>query len=861
MAVTGKTKQFQNLSNQVKSQTQQSKPQEPTISEEQITQLFDDFWYQPERADITYWSHQPEADKTKLVNELKARRDEEKTAEKESKIKQQWPSHLTDKQITSIYSEYGFPLPKSSADFEFVRQNFPDDENKIRAIFDEKRKQMDSMMKIQGKNTIDNIKQQTTPMNQNNGILLNWQWGWQWGKFAWQWGNYDWQWGPFNWTSTNETKWVIPSRYVPIKFTGDPTPEGEGDERTIWLLDSQTKQIQPFLSMDAFQNFYGDNAATALKKVVELDPKDILPDGPGGDFIILGNNYWINDNGQVPVVDANPQQIKSLYGKTFDQQAVSKAYSAVDGFMDLLVKNGWSGIDSNVINGILNDQAQMAKYISAFAFWGYSLNDVYSDLKRKDLINKGDQSLTWIQVIDPSLTKQEFLKTNNWQISQWVATIIPPASIGWMNSSLLNSPIMQLPDEAFKILVPPIDMNSQDFKDQMDKVQSAFHDILIDQVNANTEAAKAAADDKYNTFREYVDKTYGWKLSADATQWWQQLQKITSGNAEAWLAGSWIEREQTDNLLKTVREQDKQIREQKVYDTENAESAKVQASASPEEIQRMNQEDQAKGLPKTEWRAYRWGLIPSDSMLASLDINKLKEQYPNASEADLNLLRWEILDENGNYRSTLYQNRTDNLNRVKYGWTMNDKLSTTGSLKDFKEKAVLGKNLAEQAKAAAPYTQTDPNNPWDNLGKSTTGIPSSLTGDNKTQTPTAPKFDTWSVQEQAKIDMASGVKKAAEAAWNVGSTLPTNQPKTNASWQTYIPNVESMKNFTNITSPDANKKIYGTPIKTPAVTTPTDPTSWRLKIPNLDIMKKYSSNQYDRIWSSVYLKSWVKQNW
>jgi hypothetical protein len=53
----------------------------------------------------------------------------------------------------------------------------------------------------------------------------------------------------------------------------------------------------------------------------------------------------------------------------------------------------------------------MAKYIGAMAYGGYSLNDVYSDIKRKDLISKGDQSLANTQVIDPSLTKQQYLNT------------------------------------------------------------------------------------------------------------------------------------------------------------------------------------------------------------------------------------------------------------------------------------------------------------------------------------------------------------------------------------------------------------------------------------------------------------------
>jgi len=87
-------------------------------------------------------------------------------------------------------------------------------------------------------------------------------------------------------------------------------------------------------------------------------------------------------------------------------------------------------------------------------------------------------------------------------------TIDPPANIGTINSSILNSPITKLPPEAFNTLVQPLDVNSEDFKEQLDKIESVFHDILVDQVNATSEYAKAIADDKYLTLRNYLDKTY-----------------------------------------------------------------------------------------------------------------------------------------------------------------------------------------------------------------------------------------------------------------------------------------------------------------------------------------------------------------
>lgn len=888
MAVPGKTQKFQSLSNQVKGQT---KPQEPLISTDQITQLFDDFWYQPERADLTYWSHQPESSKTKLVNELKARRDEEQTAQKETQAKQQGPSHLTNQQITSLYSEYGFPTPKSSSDFEWIRQNFPDDEQKIRAIFDEKRKQMDQMMKIQGKNTIDRVKQQSMPMApQNNMPILNNQWGWQGGRYGGQWWPTDGQGAGATWG----VKWVFPTRYVPIKFTGDPNWSAEGDEKTIWLLDSQDKTIRPFLSMTAFQNFYGDSAINALKQVANFDPQDLLS-WEWASFQMYGNAQGINNDGQVPKVEATPQQLKKNYGQPEDPTTLGQSTYAVDGLFDLWLTDKWSGLDVNGIQAALQDPIIMEKYARAVTAGGYSFNDIYRDLKSKEL-------KTNVQIIDPVMTKTDYLKTSAGQASQSLTNLDPPAQYGQINSSVFNNPITQGSsglNEIVKILVPPLDMTSPEAKAQMDQVHSAFYDILTAKINANTEAAKAQADGDYQTFRDYLEKTYGFKLSADATQGWQQLQQITANNSNAWLSGSGIEKEQVDNSLKMIREQDSQIRTQEMNDTEKAAAEKAKASASPEEVAKMTPEERQ-----------RWWFTPSQSTLDALSISALKAKYPTATDAELNAMRSQILDENGNYRSSLYQTRSDNLLKVTTGSTLessfNDKTQNklladainqiepgainasdlNWSQEEFQRLTVQLKDFQARKKAEAPFLPADPSNPLGNVG-STTSTPTTLVWTQTT--PGAPANDTSSIQDQARIDAANASNKAAsdaaskqdqanidaavaankaasDAASKISNTLSNKPTPNNAAWQTYIPNVADMGKYTNITKPDANKKIYGTPINppvttTPTITTPTDPAAGRIKIPNLAIMGTYKPNQYDRIGTSVYLKSGVKQTW
>ena len=845
MPVTGKTKQFQNLSNNVKNAS--SEWQKTMLNADQVNQLFNDFWYQPEKSDLTYWSNQPETAKTKLVWELKKRKDEALEVQKNQELTKQWPTHMTDQQISKLYSEYGFPIPKSSSDYNWIRQNLPDNEEKLRSVLEIQKKTMDQMLKIKGKNTVDTVKQATSQspsqpimtggnVTPNNGMLIN-------NQFSWQWWPTDgwWQW----WS----TRVVFPSRYAVVKFSWDPNWADEWDASTLWLLDSNTRQIQPFLSMTWFNNLFWENSKEALKKVVNLNPNDLLQNWDLWDFTLLSNSYWINDNWDIPTVETNQQNIKSLYWKTPDAKAVNTSYTALDWFFSLLKQNNWSGIDTNTINSALNDHNQVAQYISALAYGGYSVNDVYRDLKRKDLISKWDQSLKNVQVINPNIDKNSFLNTQQWQMSQWIATIDPPASFWNISSSLLNSPITQLPKEAFDTLVPPIDINSPDFKDQMDKVQSAFHDILMEQSNASTEAEKTAADSKYKDYQDYIEQNYGIRISMDAAQAWQQLQSIGQQSEINWVTGSGIQNSQVDDELKQTRIQDSKYREQMVNAQESAEADNAKTSASSSDIKRMNDEDNAKWLPKEQWRAYRWGLVPSDDVLKNLDINTLKQKYPNASEDDLNNMRSQILDENGNYRSTLYQNRSDNLSKIKYGGTMADMLPSMGDLQTFKEKKVLDANDAAQKKASAPYTMGDSWDPFANLWSERNSVPTWT--DNKILTQPAVNYNAVAKNEINKTfpdntqvtaknnfspsntpEAINGVKYNTKALQQsaysnikpVGNTLygtpkvqPTSTPNTTAPtfsikpWTSYIPNVASMSKYKNIykdTTPGSNKLYW-----------------------------------------------------
>ncbi len=44
-----------------------------------------------------------------------------------------------------------------------------------------------------------------------------------------------------------------------------------------------------------------------------MNPNDLLPNGDMGDFDLLGNNYGIDDQGNMPKVDVTQQNIRAIY--------------------------------------------------------------------------------------------------------------------------------------------------------------------------------------------------------------------------------------------------------------------------------------------------------------------------------------------------------------------------------------------------------------------------------------------------------------------------------------------------------------------------------------------------------------------
>ena len=319
-----------------------------------------------------------------------------------------------------------------------------------------------------------------------------------------------------------------------------------------------------------------------------------------------------------------------------------------------------AAVDSGIINDqfaseLFSDPSIVGFYVNALAYGGYTIGDILNDMKRREMAGNGDDRAKNLKLIDPEVDKKAYQNTAEGQAAyRESASIIPTFTLaGGMNPDILKYG-SNMPEELFKTLVPILDKNSQEFKDAVANVKSAFYDMANQQLQANTEQEKAVADYNYEKFKEEIEKQFGIVLSDNAEKAWNQIEELESTASTRGISGSGLEREAIDDVLQSTRKQDQRTRQSKLTQEESQRAAQYTSSATPAQIKALIDEDIAKGLKKEEWRATKWGLVPSDDVLAQYDMASLKQRYPDQSEEELKAYRDSVLDENGNYRSTLY---------------------------------------------------------------------------------------------------------------------------------------------------------------------------------------------------------------
>ena len=477
-----------------------------------------------------------------------------------------------------------------------------------------------------------------------------------------------------------------------VRITGDGTRVDEND--AIWYVDKTTKTIRPFADMEAVQNaFEGPISDNQIKDIpaFEFDPEGMFGSKnvePG--FQILPPDFVINSDGSTKKITSSTATLRDHYGQEEDEEGMKLAVVSLmgeggnSGFLGLL-KNVNSGIGASELNTALANNEQMAFYANALAYGGYTLPDIWRDLKAREL------GLDNAEPISATITRDQYVSTNDYFDVSSNAQLTPPPSLGGISTSQLNLPIYNIPQEAFETLVPLFDFGSEEFKSKMADVESAYHDILIQQINANTEQEKAVADHQWQQFRDDLDRNFGIQLSNNALDAWGQIEQAYETFENRGIGRSGIQAESIDDFLRNVRRSDEQTRGNTLSQKEAEELRYFRNFATPEQIKELIATDPEK--------AQNYGLIPSSDIRDSLSMNALKTRFPGIAEEDLARYRAPILDEFGNFRSDISRRKVEETEKVLFGAPQIE----AGGKAQFQQEQVIGQTQRDIERSFAEF--------------------------------------------------------------------------------------------------------------------------------------------------------------
>lgn len=196
-------------------------------------------------------------------------------------------------------------------------------------------------------------------------------------------------------------------------------------------------------------------------------------------------------------------------------------------------------------------------------------------------------------------------------------------------------------------LLPSLVPGTPEYQAAMDKLSTSYYDILQQQMNAQTEQDQQVAEYNWQNLKSAAEKNLNISLSNDAFQAWGQIQNLNSSYGQQNIENSGLKNEAIDSYLSQIRQKDAATRTSAQSDDDKNQMAYYKQFATPAQIQAF-----AAANPD---KAQAWGLVPSDDVKNAMNYSALKAKYPNMSDQDIQANIASVLDENGNYRSDLYQ--------------------------------------------------------------------------------------------------------------------------------------------------------------------------------------------------------------
>jgi hypothetical protein len=479
------------------------------------------------------------------------------------------------------------------------------------------------------------------------------------------------------------------------RFESDPTPNDDTtNESTIWLYNSDSKTYIPVKNEKSLMALLGVNSVEEAFNHVNVLPVSAM-DSPEWQGSFGSSSTAISEDGQIPespsiIPGTEISNIKDLYGASERLPADVEEFAGNIIGAILTPARQKGDISEKVFKDNLENPAQLAKYINAFLYGGYNIpENIYADLKAKTLVEQGQSEYADFKAFDENMKYDEWSKTPEGQKVLSDTNLAPPEGVLNIDVDMFSNPIFQIPGSAFSTIVKPIDIDSPEFKAEAEEIQASYYDIMTQKAEAETEQAKAIADNNWQIFKKNLEKKHGLQLSDNAKTAWGQLQELFSGASQKGLAGTGLEQEVKDRYMKDVRDRDQLLRESKLDEEEMEQRSKLLKSGSSEEIAAFTASNPEK--------AKEWGLIPSDEHKQWFSKENLKSLYPDMTDSEIATISGMIIDpETGHYRSELYQNLYSN------------KYNLGEQRKSYQWEKLYQKKLDEERKAYEPYTKQSP---------------------------------------------------------------------------------------------------------------------------------------------------------
>jgi hypothetical protein len=654
-------------------------------------------------------------------------------------------------------------------------------------------------------------------------------------------------------------------QYGLVQFTEDPDGPGPASTSTIWLVDPQSKKLIPFLSEAAF-----DNVMTKpLKEVVKEGGINKISLNQIGSFKLLTDAQGIKEGGTIPTfeVAVDETKIGARYGQEPNPQVRDVINKSFPGFIKLLKSDPNSGVSTETLDEALNNDSLVAFYVNALTYGDYQLPDIYRDLKRRELVKQGNEEFKSMKIIDESQMASQFYGTPTGQAIKTNPSLTLPRFLGDIDTGMLNYSVFNLPDEVYKVLVPPMDWTTPEGQKELDSIKSAYHDVLMKQLEAVTEQVKALADYEWNSFKDEVSKKYGIALSDNATQAWGQLENLSKGYAGRGLRGSGLFEEARDKYLQGVRRADERLREDKVSEENKTRAEHLRKIGTPEQIKEF-----LEGLTdEKEKEAFGRYFKPSEDIKKYFSKENLRTLYPDLSEQELTWYSESIIDPTtGFFRSQLQQQISQNriqLEQEKRLYQMGDVQVDPTTGKVIGGYGAAYKKALEEERAYAEYTKAEPfeKPPVAPVTPSVAVEPSAVpptppswqapTGYERVPGPSKlPEYEK--IVTEPETIHKWGIKKPTQPAWKA----PTDYER--------ISGPSRLPQYSNIVTEPGTIHKWGT-LKT--ATTPTQPIIPKAT-PTQPVLGEYvSSPEYLRHYKEselsrqsggkIYLKHGIKKRW